>query len=69
VVAGVPARFIRRRFDEEIVNRLLAAEWWLLPEEAIRTLDITNIEESLELIPRLKDQFGTVPINYIEITG
>jgi len=69
VVAGVPARFIRRRFDEEIVNRLLAAEWWLLPEEAIRTLDITNIEECLELIPRLKDQFGVVPVNHIEITG
>ena len=69
MVAGVPARFIRRRLDEEIVNRLLAAEWWLLPEEAIRTLDITNIEESLELIPRLKDQFGVVPVNHIEITG
>jgi virginiamycin A acetyltransferase len=69
VVAGVPARFIRCRFEEEIVTRLLASEWWLLPEEAITTLDITNIEECLELIPRLKDQFGIVPINYVEVTG
>jgi len=69
VAAGVPARFIRFRFHEDIVRRLLSAEWWLLPEAAIKTLDVTNIEECLELIPRLKDRFGVVPISHIEITA
>jgi virginiamycin A acetyltransferase len=69
VAGGVPARFIKLRFNEEIVARLLASEWWLLPEEAVRTLDVTNIEECLELIPRLKEQFGIVPIKYTEITA
>ncbi len=28
IVAGNPARLIRRRFSEEIIKRLLAIQWW-----------------------------------------
>ena len=38
VVAGVPAREIRRRFDEDKINELLEWEWWTLPEEHLRIL-------------------------------
>ncbi|HEX8206632.1 MAG TPA: methyltransferase domain-containing protein, partial [Solirubrobacteraceae bacterium] len=38
VVGGVPARELRRRFDDATVERLLALEWWTWPDAAIREL-------------------------------
>ena len=28
IVVGAPARLLRYRFDEELINRLLASKWW-----------------------------------------
>ena len=36
IVGGVPAREIRRRFNDEQVERLLALRWWEWPEERVR---------------------------------
>lgn len=36
IVAGNPAREVRRRFDDVTVDALLALAWWDWPEEAIR---------------------------------
>lgn len=36
IVGGVPAKPIRRRFDNEIISKLLALRWWDWPEEKIR---------------------------------
>jgi virginiamycin A acetyltransferase len=44
IVAGNPARMIRRRFDEELTGFMLKLKWWDLP-----------IEEIMELIPLLHD--------------
>jgi virginiamycin A acetyltransferase len=38
IVAGVPARLIRYRFDDETVSRLRASAWWDLPIESVREL-------------------------------
>ncbi len=35
IAAGVPCRVIRRRFDEELCNRLLDSGWWDLDEETL----------------------------------
>lgn len=35
IVGGVPAKPIRRRFPEEIINELLSLRWWDLPPEQI----------------------------------
>ena len=35
IVGGVPAKPIRRRFPEEIINELLSLRWWELPPEQI----------------------------------
>ncbi|MDR2817276.1 MAG: CatB-related O-acetyltransferase [Oscillospiraceae bacterium] len=44
IVAGNPAKVIRRRFDEELIGLMLKLEWWNLP-----------IEEINKLIPLLHD--------------
>ena len=36
IVAGNPARPIRRRFPDDIVERLLRLRWWDWPEERVR---------------------------------
>jgi len=38
VVAGVPAEFIRYRFDESVRRRLEATRWWDWPEEKLKVL-------------------------------
>jgi len=35
VVAGVPAREIRRRFDTETIRELETIRWWEWPDEII----------------------------------
>lgn len=48
--AGNPARCIRKRFDDETVERLLATEWWKLPDEAIERLapSMTDVKRFLK---------------------
>lgn len=36
IVGGVPARPIRKRFDDETIARLLAVRWWEWPLEKIQ---------------------------------
>ena len=36
IVGGVPAKPIRRRFDEATVARMLELQWWNWPDERIR---------------------------------
>lgn len=36
IVAGSPAKLIRMRFSEQLVERLLKSEWWNLPDEKIK---------------------------------
>jgi len=35
VVGGNPARVLRMRFSEEVIEALLATEWWNLPDEEL----------------------------------
>ena len=36
VVAGVPAKEIRKRFDEEAIRKLLELKWWDWPDEKLK---------------------------------
>lgn len=38
IVAGVPARIIRYRFDEATCQRLLQSQWWLKSDEELRAI-------------------------------
>jgi len=38
IVAGVPAREVRKRFDEETIAKLLEVKWWDLPDEEVEKL-------------------------------
>ena len=36
IVAGVPARIIKYRFDENIIEKLLEIKWWDFPDDIIK---------------------------------
>lgn len=36
IVAGVPAKEIRKRFDDETIEKLLEIQWWDWPEEKLQ---------------------------------
>lgn len=54
VVAGVPARRIKMRFDERVCSRLLHSHWWDLPDEQLqRKLHIFQHEVTPKNIDQL----------------
>jgi acetyltransferase-like isoleucine patch superfamily enzyme len=53
IVGGIPARPIRKRFDDETIRRLLEIRWWDWPHEKIaanvNTIYSANVAKLLEL--------------------
>jgi len=59
IAAGVPAKIIRYRFNEEIRNKLLKIKWWDLPDETItKNLEIFT-DEKLS-IEKLENTFNNL---------
>ena len=51
VVGGVPAKEIKHRFSQEVIDRLEEIQWWNLPDKKItEVVDLFNIEN-----PTLED--------------
>ncbi len=38
IVGGVPARIIRYRFEERVIQKMLKARWWEAPESVIKAI-------------------------------
>ena len=51
--AGNPARLIRKRFTEDIIEELNAIDWWDLTEEELTSMAV-NIKEPKKFISSLK---------------
>ena len=47
VFAGAPARFIKKRFDDRIIQKILKTEWWLMSDEQLKS--ITNTFNDVDL--------------------
>lgn len=61
IVAGVPARPIKKRFSQDIIDRLLATEWWTLPADAIRShYDLFNAAPSSDTLSRLEALYESI---------
>ena len=54
IVAGTPARLIRKRFDDETIERLLSTAWWDRPLEVLSTLSFDDIASCLESLEALE---------------
>ena len=55
---GTPARLIRKRFDDDISNKLLSSEWWNLPTTILDSIssEMKDPEQFLKKIEQIKDK-------------
>jgi acetyltransferase-like isoleucine patch superfamily enzyme len=54
IVGGNPAKVIKKRFDEDVIDLLLKLNWWDLPVEKIREVNKTLCSKpSLDLLHEL----------------
>lgn len=52
IVAGVPARVIRYRFNKKIISELSALPWWDLPDEIIKQIPFDDINAAIKFIKK-----------------
>ena len=53
VAAGVPAKILKYRFDEETISKLLKSKWWDLPDDELKELG-QYIKEPAEFLKRIE---------------
>lgn len=46
IVGGIPAKIIKKRFDEEVISKLLEIKWWDWPEKKIQK-NLKSIQSGL----------------------
>ena len=54
IVAGVPARIIKYRFDDPTIKELLDLKWWDFDKEQLEPIDMTNVQEAIKQINAIK---------------
>ncbi|MBP0047195.1 CatB-related O-acetyltransferase [Marinobacterium sp. AK62] len=54
IVAGNPARCIRKRFSDDVAKKLASSAWWEYPLEQLKKLDYRDPEVFLQTIGTLK---------------
>lgn len=78
VVGGVPARVIRKRFSDAVIDKLLELKWWEYGPDVMKGIDITQPESAVEALEkRIKagfpkynpDRFIFYKNSYEKITG
>ena len=61
IVAGAPARPVKKRFSDPVISKLLASRWWELPSRVIReNFQLFNAapdKAGLERLLSLRDEF------------
>ncbi|TWI45749.1 acetyltransferase-like isoleucine patch superfamily enzyme [Pseudomonas duriflava] len=59
VYGGIPAKFIKKRFDQEIIDELLEIKWWDLKPGIVAILPRNDVKRSIEMIKTLKPMLGS----------
>ena len=65
IVGGVPARLIRYRFSQNIVNELVKLRWWELPMSDINTLPFDDIEECIRRLHKIREKKKNTKVLFI----
>lgn len=65
IVAGVPAKPLRQRFPDKIVERLLALQWWRFLQAEFSDLDPADIEAFIDAVG-MREASGTLKPMKIE---
>ena len=56
IVGGIPAKPLKKRFDDEIIALLQESQWWTLPAEVIKNnADLFNEIQTVETARKIRD--------------
>lgn len=55
IVGGIPARVIRYRFSQDIIDDLLELRWWDLAFESVSRLPFDDVEACIRLLKELRE--------------
>lgn len=58
IVAGVPARVVRMRFSDAVIERLLRVKWWDLELSELSALPFRDVERCLDRIEDIRERRG-----------
>lgn len=58
IVAGVPAKILRYRFDEDTIKDLLELKWWELDDDLIATLPFSDIPSCIKMLKEIRSTEG-----------
>jgi hypothetical protein len=65
IVGGVPAKVIRYRFKPDLIEKLLASEWWQFSPKDLLPYRTENPEQLLDQFSDAKDTL--TPLNLIRL--
>ena len=54
IVAGCPAKIIRYRFSNDIIQQLLQLKWWDLSDEQIAKLPFDDVEKCIKELKKIR---------------
>ncbi|MET3485727.1 CatB-related O-acetyltransferase [Methylobacterium sp. 1973] len=66
IMMGVPAREVRRRFDEETCHALLVSRWWEVPHERLIDLPMDDVREALKRVTAMRKASADIESAAIE---
>ena len=60
VVAGCPAKIIKYRFNDDIINKLLKSQWWLMDDKILKSIAryVNTPELFLSELEKIKSNVG-----------
>lgn len=56
IAAGVPAKVVKYRFDENTIKDLLELKWWDLPDDIIARLPWSDINECIKELKKIRSK-------------
>jgi len=53
IVVGIPAKVIKMRFNQEIIDQLLDLQWWNLSLKQLSNISFNNIEKAIKELSKV----------------
>lgn len=57
IVGGNPAKIIKYRFSQQVIDKLLQIKWWEYGPEILKDIDITDIENAISIMEERSKQY------------
>lgn len=55
VVGGVPAKFIKKRFSDNVISKLMELKWWEYGPKILKGIDLTDVANAVDEIQKRID--------------